>query len=406
MRRNFVFKAFGMALVGLLALPVIIYLTMEIYYLPRISPALSDIDSKKIEIFVSDLRRIERSGFFNHPSRKNNARFFLNDYISWQSPTVEPLLERERKLNEAFNKHPSFLVGQRYFQDFMNDPDIQAIDTDWMIHLKNFDHWEIMGHPENRELLNEAKAGTSLDRLSSLSKLHIPRSSNLVSFAIIRLVKVYKNNPLEAYKEFLHTLRLIHSQNTLVGHTSAAHGFIFAGRIRHSLLPFKGLSHLNEGLGIAMRRTSWVWPSVLDMVYRGPFPERLQPFLKPEYGVCAGASENPLGVRAYFELVQGPSWPLEHDFTKASERSVELRKKIFKVCSMPEFEFLLAPPETQRVFGSPSSISGLIRLDPKTPEYLVTMGKYPYFRRLLYGILSRITIERAFAIYEIKRIDE
>ena len=386
---------------SLMIVPVGTYLIMELYYLPNIRGAFSKVSEEKKTLFIKDLELIKDSGLVEKISRKNNAREFLNQYISWSAGRDDTRFNQEVKAYKIFSRHPWYLHHPKHFKNLQNDPELATIDLKWMNDLTQFDHWNIMDDPANRSFMEQAEAGNSIDRLTALANYSVPHSSNLLLFAILKLIQDHPKNPTVAYNKYLHTLKLIHSQHTRNSQISYGTGVIYGGQIQR-FLPVKGFERLNDRVGVALRRTSWVWPTILESTWQGPVPEDIRKFMEPEFGVCAGARVNPLGINAFHELIKGPAWPLEHDFRAESQRSFELRKILFEKCDMPEFSFLLEKPGKTYQFENESESGRIIAMDPENSKIYIQLGQYPYFRRILFGMLSSIAPPHLFEIYEIQ----
>ena len=147
-----------------------------------------------------DLELLSENKLFPDRPRINNAAMFLANKI----PIA--YVESGSSIDKKFSKNFELLNRKFYnwsgdrdtLLKLFNSDDLTAIDTAWVEKLHNFDHWNFMESPLWLKKIERAENQTYLRRITMMTFLPIPDSSEFSSYIIVYALPT---NPCRAYRQ-------------------------------------------------------------------------------------------------------------------------------------------------------------------------------------------------------------
>ncbi len=386
----------------LLIVPLIIYRIIETQFLPQLEVKYSSLDPVIETRFLKDLEHLSLSKPFKKTTYKKNAHDYISQYISWADETAEPVLtQNEINLVQLFkNASPYKKTDEKiWLKEIINDPLFKKIDTSWMNQLKAFDHWNFFKEPNLIQSIQEAKKGNFIEKVSFFASHPIPHSNHFFQFAQIHFLKQKDFDLKVAYQNYQNSLHLLHSQGSLLGSALAAEGLKQAALFK-SLYPIEDYKHYNLKTHFAYKRVSWAWPAVIDKLWTGDLKPEIKTYMKPEFSVCTGVGENPIGFLAFSDLTKKSYWPLEHNFEDIIERIFIQRKSLHEICGMIYRSELLTRDDSTSDLKATHQAAMAIGLDSKLGLLVTKLAVLPYFRRLFLVILASMPNPHTTQLYE------
>ena len=308
--------------------------------------------------------------------------------------------EGERKVSELFNeikKIPEIQnKPQVFFDKIISHPLYGEIDTQWMEKLQDFDHWNFFIDPKIAEKLRSVAGANFLKKIEFQSSFPIPRNQNLVYFSVLHFLKTQKENRTRAYENYIHNIQLLFTQGNLLGGVTAAmgirYGAMFKEVFKTNLYP--NLTPRNHR---AHRRVGWAWATVLDKIWKKDLPEKISRYTKPEFGVCSGVGENPMGINAFYLLIKPSWWPLEHNFEDISNRTYNQRNQLMEACNMVDRKPLIDRSPAGLTFKQ--ALYGDPLLEGANGRFPMFLASIPYVRRAVAGVLMTVAMPNFTGIY-------
>lgn len=340
--------------------------------------------------FVADLKAIDANPPFPNWSRERNAEPMISLWVSWQGKGMEEQNTlAHQTLRQLFEKYPKAMSDESQFMAFSNDALIEKIDTRWMDNLLNFDHWRITSYPKVQEQLREVKNLNSLGRIGAIASMPVPNFIELRQFAFVHLIKKNKQGEAMAgLKVFRKVAELSHTTGTLVGEMVAV-AILKAEMNLVTLTKAYTWPIVDPDRVNAFQRVSWTWAGYLKSTWLTGFPSELEPFLKPQTGLCGGAGEGTASVHGLSDFLE-PQFPFELDFSDVLAASRKLSAKTQEICGLQEFAPLMD--------RSPASANPLLNQDlglttvsgEKPPGLFFNPARIPYARRTVAVMLMTI----------------
>ncbi len=385
-------------LFGIAALSVTIGLVSRVFlkatYLKKIDKIYS---SPKLEIktrILKDLEYLRDHPLFLKTSRQANGAELIHQHIPLEffddgtSKSTSAQKTTESKVQELSKDclEEKMSAGTVKHRCVLNHPLFREIDVSWMAELPRYDHWSVFDVPQVKSLMTTAAHGNYISRVQLSASLPSPNANSFLTLALIRFLKTKDQNLKKAYRDYWHTLDLLHSNHTLIGSTIAVTGIEMGHELQQDY-PLQNLREFDLVAAAAYKRLAWSWIGLLDSVWSEPLPVEFEEFLMPELGMCTGVGERPYGALAFHELIEDSHWPFEMNFSDKIERMKNLRIKVYEVCQMHSHQMLLKPELVKSDEFTPPTIT---TPDSQAAENARTVARVPYLRRIIWGILASI----------------
>lgn len=342
--------------------------------------------------FIADLKAIDANPPFPNWSRERNAEPFLSLWVSWEGKDIEKQnTPTHQALREMFEKYPKAFNDEAQFLALAEDPLVKKIDTRWMDNLLNFDHWRMTSYPKVQEQLREVKNLNSIARIGVMITLPIPNFMELRQFALVHLIKKHKQGKaLEGLTVFRKVAELSHTTGSLVGEMVAV--AILKAEITWVTLtkayewPIVDPDRVN-----AFQRVSWTWAGYLTAPWLAGFPRELEPFLKPQTGLCGAVGESNTGVHGLSDFLE-PQFPFEMDFSDSLAKSRKLSSKTQEICGLQDFSPLMdrAPAAANPLISKDSPGLYTLVSGEERPGMFFNPARIPYARRTVAVMLMTI----------------
>lgn len=306
-----------------------------------IDPKLQEMTSMVAthqEKFLADLRLLDAKPIFADSSRSNDAQPVISQHIGWLS---------EDSSSDS-NQKDLLLLSTEYsgfkketLLKLAADPRVSNIDVSWVDQLETYDHWNLASSSIIKSKLEKAKVLNGIGRIGIMASLPMP-NFELIRFAsVVRFLQLEKKGEaVKGLRLMRHVSNLAHTTHTLVGAMIA----VAALNVEHTIAETFGVKEwdlVEKDRVTAYKRVAWAWGAVMYQTMFNQFPAEFEAFLKPRNGLCTSVYEGSmsLGFRDFLE----PTLPLEPDYSEALSRHIDLSRKLFALCSMAEYEFLLEP---------------------------------------------------------------
>ncbi len=394
--------SFGLVVI-LLLVSGISHLIVASYFEPSIEKIYKAPSAKIEKRILKDLQTLKEHHPLPSPTFKNNAWDFLSQHISWSDTEPEDFSKNEKLLVSLFEdcekEYQSLSV--KLADCVRGHPNFSKIDTTWMHKLEAYDHWYFFSRPGLRYGIQLSRQKNFLYRIQFQATAPTPHFDHFLQFSIVAHLKDSKLNQEKAAAQFKKHLQTLHSAHSLVAAMLVGKGLRYA-LANHNLKVSTSFKNLESQHIKAYNRVSWAWTGILDAVWDGPLPAEYIDFLKPKYGVCIGAGENPLGLLAFSDLIEPSYWPLEYNIPAQLQRTRELRKRVFEICHMPYHKAYLqeqTPPLTDEEYKKAiKPRTELSDFDTNISE--VAVFRAPYLRRIYWALLTSVASPSFLQHYE------
>lgn len=346
--KNQNWKKLSLFILGLLAfvylgVAALIYSGIYYFIMPKIEEEIATIRRYQEQI-LRDIKTLDSNPIFVESKRAKNAEEFLSGRIGWVGadendqalhphPDSNKLVELQKDHHTPFNKEG--------LNRLASDPRLLAVDLSWIDQLESFDHWYLGSSKPVQAGLEKARSLDGVGRVGVMASLPIP-DFNLLRFAatarFLQLVK--RGGGLKAMRAIRHIAYLFHTTHTLVGSASA----VATLNHEHTLVEnfhVVGWKPIEKERTLIYKKLSWAWGALLSLEMWDTLPDSFLPFMKPHNSVCAMVNETTLtaGTLEFLE----PQWPLEPNYSVQLKKNKDLSLRLFEICSMPEYTFLLEP---------------------------------------------------------------
>lgn len=399
--RNVVVALIGLVVSAALLLPLLQWGLTKFVMQPKLDAHYEHVASYFPQM-LEDLKLLNENPIFPQVEPTENAESHLSHHVSWRSEDIRALdTPAHLALNELFKRHPDWATDQNQWDTLRNDPDLLTLDASWMDQLSGYTHWDISSNPMVAADLGRIPAASALARAGIVATLPLPDFVELRKWALVHaLQKQIAGDHLAALESVRKAAQLANSTGTLIGNLSAVAMLRDEGRIAkgHELPNWQFIS---EEKANAYQRMSFGWIGVLQASWFKGFPTEFEPFLNPQNGVCAAASEFSTGL-FHFEDFFGDKVPLETDFSGELEASRAMQKRLYAECNLNYLEPLLERAPASLVLEVaegdftpklPYTQSGLLPLTLKSAQM-------PYVRRVLGFTLLTLSVPNLTSVYE------
>lgn len=333
---------------------------------------------------IEDLKILNKFSPFPVWSRKKNIEPLFTKNLGWEGKNVAELRSQSHVFLKAlFDDHQNWNSNFNSFSDLAKSPLIDQIDTTWLEAVLDYDHFKISTYNIYQEQFKLAKGGNSLKRIEILSSLPIPRYQDLQRWAIVYLVKASRSQETilhhHALKIYRHLAMLSHSSSTLIGSMMAAK-MLTEETTLVTYLNITGWKPVHPKIIQAYKAASWAWPGLIRLPFVSGLPAELEPYLKPQTGLCSSASEIPSGLILQDYLK--PHFLFEKDFSMELARGFLFQKRLFDICDSSEYNVFVSdiPDEANPIRYTSFELDGQ-KFNPQiNPVYI------PFIRKFI-GIL-------------------
>lgn len=375
---------------------------------PVLESAKTPLKVETRKRMLVDLKILENEDLFSDFTYTNNANSFLEQHIPWSSEEISSNSDENLKLLQHMFSDLSAkkIEIKDQITEIPQHANFERIDTDWMQDLSQYDHWNFYENNYFAEKVNHLKNQDVLQVVQFLGDFPVPEVMTFLNLSVVRFLKNVDSNKDEAYRSFHKSLQLLHSQGTLLSQTVAAKGVLYGIHFKEAF-PTEGYGFYNWDVYHAYQRVPWGWVGLISKGF-GPATGlgEFETYLSPKFGVCSTGGENLMGNAIFVEFTRQSSWPLEHNFKNDLMRKRQLTHKILEACHLEVFKPLVdRKPHALYL----SQLSQLNRLEPAnesaTPALDFDIGKVPYLRRILWGILVSAGTPNFTSLYDNDRYE-
>ncbi len=312
--------------------------------MPKLQAVSANVASYHEQI-LNDLKLLDVNPIFPTSPRKHDAQDFISQRIGWKDEKVEsPPTPMQEKLIALKMAHPNLREGEN-MKKLADDPQTGKIDVSWVDQLESYDHWNLASSSIVKAQLGRVKVLNGIERIEVLATMPMPDYELFRFAALVRFLQLQKSgDPLKGLRLLRHSSYLSHTTPVLVGAMIATAGL---GR-EHALVKTFDIADwtlIEKERIAAYKRVSWAWGGLIHEASWGTLPEEFLMFMKPHNSVCAMAGENALGSGLQDFLA--PTVLFETNFSAQLKQSESITRKLFDVCSTPEYSIFLEPsPES------------------------------------------------------------
>ena len=399
--RNVLIALLGLGISASLLLPVVQWGVIKFVMQPEIDGQYEHVASY-FPRMLDDLKLLNENPIFSTSETMENAESYLSNHVSWSSDDIHPLdTPSHMTLQELFKKYPEWANDPNQFDALRADPELLNIDTSWMDQLGGYTHWDISTNPMVAADLTRIPSATALARAGIMANLPQPDFEEFRKWAMAHaLQKQVGGDTLVAVESLRKAAQLANSTGTLAGNLSASAMLRDERRITNGQ-ELANWQFVSGQAVDAYERMSFGWTGVVQASWFKGLPTEFEPYLHPQNGVCAAASQFSAGL-FHFQDFFGDKVLLENDFSQELERSRALQKRLYAECNLTYLEPLLeltslvgvADLQTvDEIENLPFSQNGLLPLTLKSTQM-------PYIRRVLGLTLVTLMKPRLNSIYE------
>lgn len=315
---------------------------------------------------LSDLSLLETTPIFKPITFSSDATPYLEKFVPWnrQSTVSETSFTISQ---EQLDRH-SQINSKEDLEKLFSDSDLIKVDTSWLDEIMKYDHLTISAYPGVKEKLDKMVNADSLGRINLYAELPAPQFKYIAIAGLIRFYQLRQINETEkGFNLIRHLASLFNSVPSVLGPLYAVRLLSLEENLMQ-LSNFQNWQFIDSKRLIAYKSVSWVWPSLINQIYWGKkFNPEIEKYIKPENGVCAVAGEKALGLGFYDYLE--PRFAFESDFSNEINKSRLITKKLFELCHMNDYQFLLTPAKNEE---------GIFSQEGKT-----RLEKIPFIRRIV-----------------------
>ncbi len=354
--------------------------------------------------FLFDLNHLSEQNLFKDTTYRNNANAVIQKYIPWNSDEISrEKTQQNKKLEKLFSDiDKKKLKFSDKVDEIEKHPLFKQIDTFWMSSLDKYDHWDFFENAYFTQKFEEIQNQNILQIINFFANHATPRFKYFLNYALIRFLQNQDENREKAYNDFKHSLKLLHSQGTLLSQAVAAVGLKYAVELKKKY-PVKGYDYFTSQTSEAYQRVSWGWASIFTQDFGHKYSQEIKSFMTSRSGVCAGVSEGTLGAAMFEEFLRNSHWPLEHNFEKEKQQQVDIRRQLFNVCGMNQHEFLIdRKPSAIRLNEAFASSQDKSEYNDSGSFLFkrIDVGRIPYLRRIIWGFINTIASPNFARVYE------
>lgn len=294
------------------------------------------------KLILADLKWLEKNPLFKKNEFKKDAGPFLKSYIPLEGLNPKPELSAQNKMVEnLFQKFPDWVSNKVSFKGLTSDPDFSKLDPKWLEQLKPFDHWNWLQQSEVKASIDKARTQDSISRVGTMASMPTPKSGLLRNWASVYVIKKLQAKDLQAgLKIYRKIAELLSTSGSLVGQMQA----VAMLKAEHKLLndfQARDWSLVPQNSIEAYKRLSWAWVHMARQpFYFNELQPEFQTYARPDYGVCAAASENMIllySMRGYLE----PQFSFETSYSSNYARASRFQEKILSQCHLDDFNQLM-----------------------------------------------------------------
>ena len=263
------------------------------------------------KLISADLQTLGKISAFKKLDYKNNASGFLRNYLPLENGTISRSQEKQNRIvTRLFKNNPNWVYDKIHFNDLTGDPEFTQLEPKWLEQLKPYDHWN--GAEENSKNFALLRDWASV---YAIKKLQIKDLN--AGFKIFRKTA-----------ELINSAGYLNSQLIGVAMLKSEHKLMNDFQARDwQLVPLKSIE--------AYRRLSWAWISLSHQIFFGELNPEFNPYLTPQFGVCASALENSSTLIKSKEFLE-PHVSFEKSFGENFARAEKFRATLQKICHVVE----------------------------------------------------------------------
>lgn len=331
-----------------------------------------------IQEILADLKLIsENPPFPDSPETKDAGPYINEQHI--------PLFDIKIKnadlpyiiVNKIFNKNAGWKTDPIKFRKLKNNKYLNFFDTAWLNKLDQFDYWKFENNTKYKSELARVSKLSGLERNYLWANLPIPNYNILRKLALINFFQYHhQGKSIEGLKTIRKLATLFHSSGNIVGNTAA----VILLRDENFLikaLDIKQWYRIPENIIEAYRRASWSWSQIYQVSWFRDLPQIFEPYLKKQYGMCAGVLEGLIGLPSVQDYLR-PHFLFETNFSHVYEKHFNFLQTLFTICHKEEHNVFLAdmPNDSNPWFLENSD-------QDDSPRYNFNFSRLPYMRRII-----------------------
>lgn len=351
---------------------------------------------------LQDLKLLEANVPFPAQPRTKNAEPTLSLFIRTSGGRTEgPAAIYSAALSALQSKFPGWRRDPAQAQKMVESADFRRLDTAWMEELHEFDHWDLTTSPAIQAALSKVPQENAINRIGLFSAMPLPEFIELRDWTEMHFFKMQAaGRPRDGLRTMRKVAQLAHSAGLLIGNMIAV-TLLKTERGYAEALDLKDWPSVSEETAEAYRRVSWAWPGLVGVTWFHELPLQFAAYMKPEFGVCAGAWESHGGLSAMQDFLE-PRLPFETDFSLQLQRSRATEKKLQEICGLQAYAVFMSPTP---VAANPIFTKGPLgerrpaseNLSDKLP---VNISRIPYVRRSVALALMGAVYPNWFSLYD------
>ncbi len=406
-RHRILTSSFALSTCSLLVLVFLSHYLVDQVFLPRLQHSMAD-EEKLLDRFEKDLLWIEQNPIFNDSKRNRNAAVYLQEKLYFDHSFSEELNSAKQienkllaeDLEQYFSTFREWRKKQSEFDELIRAEIINKLDTSWLSELDDFDHFDQNELPKVKKMIESAKFSNGVQRARIWSTLPILSLVELRYLAAIHVIQESrKGNAVRSMKRYRHITELIHSSGYLIGQMVAVQMMTWESDLVR-LLKIENWKPISEHSIAAYRRISWGWASVIHKsLYLGKISDRWKPFLNRRFGICAGVTENQLGLGWMNDFLR-PNIPFEGDYSVLLENAESVSMKLNEVCNTNYYQnYLHYDSQVENSFWNHNMRKVWVVEGGGFFDFLPNPSRLPFVRRIIAFYLGAVGVPNYLGVY-------
>jgi len=394
----------GLALLVLVALSHIVLAPENLLPQNMAAEVLED----QYRLFEQDLERIAKAQLFPRTARKRNAHDAIVSYVEGGSTVCKDVLENQffgsedskRKNSERKNRYAKIWPDrwmslaletpnpERFLREAVSGQLPATCRPGWIRSLRAFDHWNFFEDESFlRDFKDVAQKG-SIDKFGAWSASAYPKVLSELRQMVVKEAfrLMLMDQTRMGLKLMRHVATLLDSTRTLKGQVEAAR-LLEDERKLAVIMKMKDWPSISSEISQSYERVGWGWAQVLSKsVFQENFPERWQPYVSPEFGMCGGLTESPMGPGVISDFL-GRGFPFEGNLYQNQRRATLENRQRLAVCGLSVLEPLLVKGDawSSEAFGPKWLRYWTILNDSeqRVLSFLPNPSRLPFLRRII-----------------------
>ena len=331
-------KFFYILLSFILLLPLIGLLATHFYMTQILIPEIQLAEVGPFKRYrtkvLEDLKILSQNRLFPSLTFQKDAGPFLLKHVNWGDS------EHPSKVRDIAKNYPELdCYCNKHFNSLLRDPKIIELDLTWVDKLQDYDHIKLTARPQTLEMLKNLKKSDPRTKIKNYDLPPLPSLKELYFAGIFRFVQLHQQG--RSVEGLAHLRKISQLLYSIPDQVASLEAFRLLNREYLIINHFKiqGWKTIDKNLLKTHKRVTWATPGIISSLFWTGLDPEIAPYLKPQYGFCAGVAQNAFGL-GHEEYLK-PQFPLEPDFSLQLKQSHQIRKQLFEACGMNDYKGLL-----------------------------------------------------------------